>query len=281
MLKKITIYLVAFILIWVVRVQTIKSFVLVDAIFVFVLSIPIILILVSLEYSDREKIKLKNLKEQETLDPQIRTANLPDILSYQTNSKTFLLISIICFLLIQMISISNWIIVMAAGKNSLGYLIGWGFGVILFIIWLIIYAFKGSKIILTKEKLKITELNYFLQTKNFEIDNSKIKEFNKFCIQSNLQARPKQAYKLGFWTVNKEFIAFGPNFVQSKYQAEKIMSDLELFKQKNGLDFVVKNQNFESQMSNYFKNNMRNAFMVTSLILFYLFLPLFTSLLFN
>jgi hypothetical protein len=281
MLKKIIIYLVSFASIWGLRIYGIQKFYPEDAILVFFVSLPVLIILVGIELNVREKARIAELKRESQTDFQTKMQNLPSELIFKDSKKSFLFAVIFSFVLFQILNISNWIMVMAAGYNSQSFFFGWIFASVLFVIWTITFAFNNSTVILDKNQLKISEFTFWLKRKNVEFEVLEIQKFAKFRIRERGNATTKLTYKIGFWTKNNEFVAFPKNIVESEFRAEKIMSDLCLFKTRENLTLEIQNEKFETQMPNYLKMGLSSFWQIAILILIYFFLPILTALIFK
>jgi hypothetical protein len=271
MLKKIIIYLTSFLAIWSLRIYGIQKFYPEDVILVFFLSLPVLIILVGIELNVREKARITELKRESQIDPQTKMQNLPSQLIFKDSKKGFVFAVIFSLILFQLVNISNWIIVMAAGYNSQPFFFGWMFASVLFVIWTITFTLNNSTVTLDKNQLKISEFTFWLQRRNIEFEVLEINNFRKFVIPGH---RGKLVYKIGFWTKNNDFI-------ESEFKAEKIMSDLELFKTRENLTLEIQNEKFETQIPNYLKNSLSSFWQITILILTYFLLPVFVALAFK
>jgi hypothetical protein len=279
--NKIVIYLASFAIIWALRVFGLGIFSLKDLIAVFFLSIPILIILLFAEYLEQEKVKIAELKAETETDAQTRMQNLPSQLIFKDSKKSFLFVVIFSFILFQILNISNWIIVMAAGYNPTGFLVGWSFGAILFVIWVAVFCLNNSTISLDKNQLKLSEFTFWCQRKNREIGVLEIQKLAKFAVRQRGSAVTKSTYKIGFWTKSEEFVPFPKNIVESELKAEKIMSNLALFKIRENLDFEIQNEKYQTQMPNYFLGGMSNFAQIAILIIVYFMLPILGTLLFS
>jgi hypothetical protein len=277
MLKKIIIYIATFAIIWIIRIDYIKGFNPFDAIFVFVLTIPLLAVLITSHIRGIQTEKINQLKKSQKLDTNKQIQNLAQEPTFSINKPVFIFIVLAVFSLLQVVMISNSIIVVFSGYTLTNYLIGWGVGGGGFLMWLALYILYGSKVIFHKEYVEVRYRSYLLQTTITKIDYTDIDKIEKFRIVHYARFARSFSYKIGIWKNDAQFLAIPVNIVESQLRAEEMMHQIQLFKMKYNLDFDVDNLNYKSNFPNSI--SFRLTLEVIFMIIIYITIPvLFTIL---